>query len=61
MATYCLYLTGLDDDDVEELIRQGADVNRPHGTLLPLQCACMTGDSSCVQLLIEHGARVGNN
>ncbi|KAL8565468.1 hypothetical protein ACOMHN_049445 [Nucella lapillus] len=46
------------DDDIEQLIAAGADVNRQHGTLLPLQCACMVSDVYCVQLLIEKGAGV---
>lgn len=45
-------------DDIEDLIEQGADVNRLHGTLLPLHCACMVSDSDTVRLLIDRGARV---
>ena len=36
----------------------GADVNTPHGTLLPLQCACMIGDVVTAELLLKHGALV---
>ncbi|XP_076452460.1 ankyrin repeat and SOCS box protein 8-like [Babylonia areolata] len=46
------------DDDIEQLIDAGADVNRLHGTLLPLHCACMVSDVYCLQLLIEKGAQV---
>ncbi|KAK3599024.1 hypothetical protein CHS0354_012506 [Potamilus streckersoni] len=46
-----------DEDDVEELISKGADVNRLHGTLLPLHCACMVSDSYCLRLLLQKGAR----
>lgn len=49
-----------DDDDVEDLISRGADVNRLHGTLLPLHCACMVQDSYCIRLLLDKGARVGH-
>lgn len=37
---------------------QGADVNRMHGTLKPLHCACMVADVDCVELLLEKGAEV---
>lgn len=37
---------------------QGADVNRMHGTLKPLHCACMVADTDCVELLLEKGAEV---
>uniref|UniRef100_A0A8C2ZUL0 Ankyrin repeat and SOCS box containing 8 n=1 Tax=Cyclopterus lumpus TaxID=8103 RepID=A0A8C2ZUL0_CYCLU len=40
-------------DNVEDLIRKGADVNRMHGTLKPLHCACMVADADCVELLLE--------
>ncbi|TRZ00038.1 hypothetical protein DNTS_033583 [Danionella cerebrum] len=43
-------------DNVEDLIRRGADVNRMHGTLKPLHCACMVADADCVELLLEKGA-----
>uniref|UniRef100_A0AAQ5ZW75 Ankyrin repeat and SOCS box containing 8 n=1 Tax=Amphiprion ocellaris TaxID=80972 RepID=A0AAQ5ZW75_AMPOC len=43
-------------DNVEDLIRKGADVNRMHGTLKPLHCACMVADADCVELLLEKGA-----
>ncbi|KAL5006120.1 hypothetical protein ScPMuIL_017278 [Solemya velum] len=49
---------GTEDDDVEELIRAGADVNKLHGTLLPLHCACMVSDGDSLQLLLQNGARV---
>lgn len=39
---------------------QGADVNRMHGTLKPLHCACMVADVDCVELLLEKGAEVRN-
>uniref|UniRef100_A0A672NVB6 Ankyrin repeat and SOCS box protein 8-like n=1 Tax=Sinocyclocheilus grahami TaxID=75366 RepID=A0A672NVB6_SINGR len=45
-------------DNVEDLIRRGADVNRMHGTLKPLHCACMVADADCVELLLEKGAEV---
>uniref|UniRef100_A0A2K5F1V8 Ankyrin repeat and SOCS box containing 8 n=1 Tax=Aotus nancymaae TaxID=37293 RepID=A0A2K5F1V8_AOTNA len=43
-------------DNVEDLIRGGADVNCTHGTLKPLHCACMVSDADCVELLLEKGA-----
>jgi len=46
------------DDDVLRLLEQGADVNKLHGTLLPLHCACMTGDAVVVAMLLKHGAEV---
>ena len=46
------------NDDVEDLINLGADVNRLHGTFLPLHCACMVSDLECIELLLERGARV---
>lgn len=46
------------NDDIEQLIESGADVNRLHGTLLPLQCACMVSDAYCLQFLLERGAMV---
>ena len=45
-------------DDIEDLIEAGADVNRLHGTLLPLHCACMVSDSDTLKLLLEKGAKV---
>ena len=45
-------------DDVACLLEQGADVNKLHGTLLPLHCACMTGDAVIVDLLLQRGAQV---
>ncbi|XP_028681682.1 ankyrin repeat and SOCS box protein 8 [Erpetoichthys calabaricus] len=45
-------------DNVEELIRRGADINCMHGTLKPLHCACMVSDADCVELLLEKGAEV---
>ena len=50
-------LTGF-DDEVEQLLEDGADINRLHGTLLPLHCACMVADSYCLQLLLRKGAEV---
>lgn len=41
-----------------DLFSQGADVNRMHGTLKPLHCACMVADVDCVELLLEKGAEV---
>ncbi len=41
------------------VIFQGADVNQIHGTLLPLHCACMVGDSYSLDLLLQRGAEVG--
>jgi len=46
------------EDDVSRLLDQGADVNKLHGTLLPLHCACMTGDAVVVDMLLQHGAQV---
>ncbi|GFR69863.1 ankyrin repeat and SOCS box protein 8-like [Elysia marginata] len=46
------------DDDIEGLIQAGADINRIHGTLLPLHCACMVGDRDVLQLLLRKGATV---
>jgi len=46
------------DDDVAHLLEQGADVNKLHGTLLPLHCACRTGDAEVVDMLLQHGAQV---
>lgn len=43
------------------LFSQGADVNRMHGTLKPLHCACMVADADCVELLLEKGAEVQRN
>lgn len=34
-------------------------MNRMHGTLKPLHCACMVADVDCVELLLEKGAEVG--
>ncbi|KAJ6654735.1 hypothetical protein lerEdw1_006598 [Lerista edwardsae] len=45
-------------DNVEDLIRRGADVNCMHGTLKPLHCACMVADADCIELLLEKGAEV---
>ena len=50
-------LTGF-DDEVEQLLDDGADINRLHGTLLPLHCACMVADSYCLRLLLQKGAEV---
>lgn len=47
-----------EQEDIEELIRQGADVNQSHGTFLPLHCACMVGDASSVAVLLKWGADV---
>ena len=47
-----------EDDEVDELLERGADVNKLHGTLLPLHCACMTGDVQVVELLLQHNAQV---
>ncbi|CAH2307540.1 Ankyrin repeat and SOCS box 8 [Pelobates cultripes] len=51
-------IRSLPGDNVESLIRKGADVNCPHDTLLPLHSACMVCDADCVELLLENGARV---
>lgn len=45
-------------EEVSNLLAAGAEVNRIHGTLLPLHCAAMMGHSECVQLLLNHGAQV---
>uniref|UniRef100_A0A8I5NA86 Ankyrin repeat and SOCS box containing 8 n=1 Tax=Papio anubis TaxID=9555 RepID=A0A8I5NA86_PAPAN len=47
-------------DNVEDLIRGGADVNCTHGTLKPLHCACMVSDADCVELLLEKGAELSH-
>ncbi|XP_063411852.1 ankyrin repeat and SOCS box protein 8-like [Mytilus trossulus] len=47
-------------DDIEDLIDAGADVNRLHGTLLPLHCACMVSDNETLKLLLDKGARVND-
>lgn len=47
-----------DSEDIEELIDLGADVNRQHGTILPLHCACMVSDEESLLTLIKRGARV---
>ncbi|XP_013070616.2 ankyrin repeat and SOCS box protein 8-like [Biomphalaria glabrata] len=46
------------EDDIEVIIESGADVNRRHGTLLPLHCACMSVESDAVKLLLCKGARI---
>ncbi|XP_035827012.1 ankyrin repeat and SOCS box protein 8 [Aplysia californica] len=48
------------DEDITQLIEAGAEVNRLHGTLLPLHCACMVADSDVTELLINKGARVND-
>ncbi|XP_075534210.1 uncharacterized protein LOC142568002 isoform X2 [Dermacentor variabilis] len=50
--------TRSEQEDIEELIRQGADVNQSHGTFLPLHCACMVGDATSVAVLLKWGADV---
>jgi len=50
-------LTGR-EDNVEQLLDEGAEVNRLHGTLLPLHCACMVGDCDSLSLLVQRGADV---
>lgn len=45
-------------DIIVSFMPQGADVNRMHGTLKPLHCACMVADADCVELLLEKGAEV---
>ena len=45
-------------DTVESVLADGVDVNRVHGTLLPLHCACMAGDVDNVKLILDHGAEV---
>ncbi|XP_033629614.1 ankyrin repeat and SOCS box protein 8-like [Asterias rubens] len=45
-------------ESIEGLIAEGVDINQAHGTLLPLHCACMAGDSECIKLLIQNGAEV---
>ncbi|KAH9360160.1 ankyrin repeat and SOCS box protein 8-like isoform X4 [Haemaphysalis longicornis] len=49
---------GTRQEDIEQLIRQGANVNQAHGTFLPLHCACMMGDASSVAVLLKWGADV---
>lgn len=43
---------------ISSCVDKGADVNRMHGTLKPLHCACMVADADCVELLLEKGAEV---
>lgn len=50
--------THRESEDIEDLIRQGADVNQSHGTFLPLHCACIVGDASSVSVLLKWGANV---
>lgn len=45
-------------DDVDDLLDLGADVNRVHGTLLPLHCACMVGDAEIAAILLQRNALV---
>ena len=45
-------------DSVEGLLEEGVDVNKEHGTLLPLHSACNVGDVEIVKLLLEHDANV---
>ncbi|KAM4632141.1 ankyrin repeat and SOCS box protein 8 isoform 1-T3 [Discoglossus pictus] len=52
------FIRSLPGDNVESLIRRGADVNCAHDTLMPLHCACMVSDTDCVELLLENGAHV---
>uniref|UniRef100_V5HUX6 Putative intracellular signal transduction n=2 Tax=Ixodes ricinus TaxID=34613 RepID=V5HUX6_IXORI len=52
--------TRREQEDIEDLIRQGADVNLAHGTFLPLHCACMVGDANSVSILIKWGADVNS-
>nr|KAF6493624.1 ankyrin repeat and SOCS box containing 8 [Rousettus aegyptiacus] len=47
-------------DNVEDLIRGGADVNCTHGTLKPLHCACMVSDADCVEYGANPNALDGN-
>lgn len=53
--------TRREQEDIEDLIRQGADVNLAHGTFLPLHCACMVGDANSVSILIKWGADVSGD
>lgn len=52
----CCYI----DTTILHVLLQGADVNRMHGTLKPLHCACMVADADCVELLLEKGAEVSS-
>lgn len=52
--------TRREQEDIEELIQLGADVNLAHGTFLPLHCACMVGDANSVSILIKWGADVNS-
>ncbi|XP_071822288.1 ankyrin repeat and SOCS box protein 8-like [Apostichopus japonicus] len=45
-------------DTVEEILREGADVNHVHGLCLPLHCACSVGNPAVVELLLDYGAEV---
>lgn len=58
IRSVCDWQTDDGSDDVEDLLDQGADVNRLHGTLLPLHCACMVNDPDVALLLLQRGAQV---
>lgn len=45
-------------DTVEEILREGVDVNHVHGLCLPLHCACSVGNPGIVELLLAYGAEV---
>lgn len=47
-----------ESEDIDDLIDMGADVNRMHGTILPLHCTCMVSDEENLLTLIKRGARV---
>lgn len=47
-----------ESEDIDDLIDMGADVNRMHGTILPLHCTCMVSDEESLLTLIKRGARV---
>lgn len=52
------YRLGSSQDTVEEILREGADVNHVHGLCLPLHCACSVGNPAVVELLLDYGAEV---
>ncbi|XP_022644282.1 ankyrin repeat and SOCS box protein 8-like [Varroa destructor] len=43
---------------VENLLREGADVNQAHGTFVPIHSACMMGSVEIVAVLLKWGADV---
>lgn len=59
VTSQCMKFTSVNSPiDITVPMSKGADVNRMHGTLKPLHCACMVADADCVELLLEKGAEV---